>query len=168
MNANIPVHKAKTSYSNIDDDLDDIRIYDSPYLAKMDIADAFRLLPLKPARYNLTGFKLNGEYYYDCCVPMGASSSCLTFERVSDSLLHIIQNKYKVKHVLKVIDDFLFIAETKEECQRALDSFEGPTKCLTFLGIQIDTEKGELSIPPEKFAKYTNDINVALKADSIT
>ena len=113
VNANIPDHKAKTTYSNIDDALDDIRLYDSPYLAKTDIADAFRLLLLKPACYNLTGFKLKGEYYYDCCVPMGASSSCLTFERVSDSLVHIIKNKYKVKHVTKVLDDFLFIAETK-------------------------------------------------------
>ena len=99
---------------------------------------------------------------------MGASSSCLTFERVSDSLVHILKNKYKVKHVTKVLDDFLFIVETKKECQRVLDSFtelaaeinlplavhktEGPTKCLTFLGIQINTEKGELSIPPEKIA----------------
>ena len=27
---------------------------------------------------------------------------------------------------------------------------EGPTTCLTFLGIEIDTEKGELRLPKEK------------------
>ena len=114
----------------------------------------------------------------------GGSSSCLTFERFSDALLYIITSRLKIKHCCKVLDDFLFIAETKELCQYALDAFsefakrialplavhktEGPSTCLTFLGIQIDTFKGELSIPQDKIKRYSNDIDDAVKVGSLT
>ena len=184
VNANIPRELTKVTYATVEDATEIIRQFDAPFLAKTDIADAFRLLPLNPECYNLTGFKLQGYYYYDKCVPMGASSSCQTFERFSDALLHILKSHYQVKHIVKVLDDFLLIGESRELCQHALDSFthlahrinlplaahktEGPTQCLTFLGIQIDTLKGELSIPQGKIIKYTSDILAALKTESVT
>ena len=80
VNENIPKDFSHTSYATIDDALEIISSLHSPYLAKADIAEAFRLLPLHPNCYNLTGFRLNDLYYYDRCLPMGASSSCAIFE----------------------------------------------------------------------------------------
>ena len=71
VNANIPSELTKTTYDTIEDAVEIIQHYDSPYLAKTDIAEAFRLLPLHPSSYNLTGFKLQGKYFYDKCLPMG-------------------------------------------------------------------------------------------------
>ena len=115
---------------------------------------------------------------------MGASSSCLMFVRFSDALVHILKEKFKIKHICKVLDDFLFIAETKDLCQYALDAFtnlaakinlplalhktEGPTQNLIFLGIQIDTLRGELSIPIGKVKKYSANIEKALQEKQIT
>jgi hypothetical protein len=45
-------------------------------MAKCDIEDAFRLVPIHPTDYHLLGFTWNNLYYYDRCLPMGASSSC--------------------------------------------------------------------------------------------
>ena len=77
---NIPDSKATVQYSTLEEALEIISLCDNCFLAKSDIADAFRLIPLSPEDYHLTGFKLNGKYFYDKCLPMGARSACLTFE----------------------------------------------------------------------------------------
>jgi hypothetical protein len=46
------------------------------YLGKTDVEDAFRNFDIHPSDYHLLGFTWNGFYYYDKCLPMGASSSC--------------------------------------------------------------------------------------------
>ena len=60
------------------------------YLAKADIADAFRLLPVHPSDHNLLGFKYNYEYYYDTRLPKGCAASCKIFESFSDALVFIL------------------------------------------------------------------------------
>ena len=87
-------------------------------MAKSDISEAFRLIPLSPESYRHTGFSLNGEFFYDRCLPMGASSSCKIFEAFSDSLKFILQEHYSLPHVLKVLDDFLFISDTEVDCKK--------------------------------------------------
>ena len=42
--------------------MDIIARMDTPYLAKADIKDAFRLIPVNPAYHNLLGFKFQGLY----------------------------------------------------------------------------------------------------------
>ena len=80
VNKNIPKDKSTITYSNI---LDVISVIQdcSPdaYLVKSDIADTFRLIPLHPSQYHLTGFCWQGQYYYDLCLPQGCSYSCKIF-----------------------------------------------------------------------------------------
>ena len=68
-------------------------------MAKTDIADAYRLVPLHPSQYKLTGFYFHG-YYFDCCLPQGCSSSCQIFEKISDRLLCILNNVFQVVKVM--------------------------------------------------------------------
>ena len=49
------------------------------YIAKCEIEKAFRVLPMHSSSYHLMGFKWNGAYYYDRCLPMGSSVSCRFF-----------------------------------------------------------------------------------------
>lgn len=48
-------------------------------------------------------------YYYDKCLPMGASSSCQIFEKLSSSLQWIMLNKFFAKGMSHMIDDFFFL-----------------------------------------------------------
>ena len=114
---------------------------------------------------------------------MGASSACKIFERFSDALAHILRTHYAVKHV-KVLDDFLFIGETRKECQHALDAFlslckktgipiashktQDPTNSLTFLGIHIDTVHSQISIPLSKISLYKLHVQELLTRDCCT
>ena len=70
------------------------------------------------------------------------------------------------KNVIKVLDDFLFVGESFQECLYTLNSFKhlcrligvpladhktvGPTSCLTFLGIEIDLKTAEARIRIDK------------------
>ena len=92
------------------------------FLAKSDISEACRLLPLNPSQYHLMGFSWRNKYYFDICLPMGCSDSCRLYESFSDSSVLILKNKYEVEHIIKVLDDFLFLLENEHKCQSALIS----------------------------------------------
>lgn len=42
-------------------------------IGKLDIKSLFRLLPVYPEDFDLLGFKLEGLYYIDKCLPMGCA-----------------------------------------------------------------------------------------------
>lgn len=102
-----------------------------------------------------------GLYYYDCCMPMGCSSSCKTFETFSSAVEWIAQNKLNIRNILHLLDDFLLIAPSAELCQGQLDLFlllcnylgipmapektVGPSTTLQFAGIELDSVLMEAS-----------------------
>lgn len=55
-------------------------------LAKADVKSAFSLLPLWPGDFDLLGFVLDKQYYFDKCLLMGCSISCATFEKFATFL----------------------------------------------------------------------------------
>ena len=80
VNYNIPKSAATVKYASLQDAILDIQqCSPGAWMAKVDIANAFRLIPLHPYQYHLTGVSWNGKYYYDKCLPMGCSSSCSIF-----------------------------------------------------------------------------------------
>lgn len=54
----------------------------SAELGKVDIKNAFRLLPIHQGDFDLLGFKFKNQFYIDKCLPMGCSISCAIFEKV--------------------------------------------------------------------------------------
>ena len=86
-------------------------------MAKADIRDAFRFIPLAPTDYELTGFTLQAKLYYERCLPRMASSACTIFEKLLDALVFILKNNFHVKHISKVLDEFLFIGDRPTACR---------------------------------------------------
>ena len=174
VNDNIPDELCKVKYDTIDSALKILASRPSSYMAKSDISEAFRLIPLHPDSHKLTGFMFDEKYFYDKCLPMGASSSCKIFESFSDALKYILIAQYGLSNVIKVLDDFMFIADSEEDCKDALDFFRSlcslvgvpisrektvePTRALVFLGYHIDLDKRVVSIPKEKILAYTEHV----------
>lgn len=52
-------------------------------LGKMDISNAFRLLPIRPEDFILLRFKFLDNYFVDKCLPMGCAISCALFVLLS-------------------------------------------------------------------------------------
>ena len=69
VNGGIPPNKKEVHYQSFQDATKLVQKHaPAAFLAKTDIADAFRIIPLHPSQYHLTGFYWKG-YYYDRCLP---------------------------------------------------------------------------------------------------
>lgn len=139
------------------------------FLAKTDIKNAFRIIPIHPIDYGLLGMQWRGLYYYDRCMPMGCSSSCLTFETFSTAVEWIARHKLKIDYILHLLDDFLLVASSSQLCKKQLDLFLslcsylgipmapektcGLATTMSFAGIELDSILLEARLPLEKVEK---------------
>ena len=138
-----------------------------------------------PSDYRYLGFTWNDFYYYDRCLPMGASSSCQIFERFSCALQWIMQHKYQAAGMSHIIDDFLFVGPPdSQKCLTDLSAFLQlcqrlgvpikeektvlPTKVITIYGIEVDSNKLECRLPQDKIDKVKNALHSASKKKKIT
>ncbi len=142
------------------------------FFAKTDIKSAFRIIPIHPNDYPLLGMPWRGLHYYDKCMPMGRSSSCKTFEIFSTSIEWISRHKLEIDELLHLLDDFLFVSSTYDQCQRNLNRFissqlgvpigpnktYGPSTTLTFAGTELDSIRSEARLPRDKITKCVDII----------
>ena len=159
---------SSVKYASFDDAVEHL-IKLGPYtkLAKTDIDSAFRLIPIHPSDHPLLGFKFGTEFYYDCCLPFGASSSCAIFESFSSALEWVAKYKYNIKHIVHILDDFLILDPPfNNKCNEKLSIFlnmfselgvpikqektELATTCITFMGLELDSAKMEARLPQDK------------------
>lgn len=101
VNSQIPAVNSQVSYDSIDTVINLVKQFGSGALmAKCDFQDGFRNIPIHPDDYHLLGFMWDNLYYYDKCLPMGASSSCQIFEKLSSSLQWIMLTNFLAKSCL--------------------------------------------------------------------
>ena len=153
------------------------------FMSKSDIKSAFRLLPVLPEQIRLLGVKWEDNFYFDRCLPMGASSAPQLFEKVS-SALHFLGEKKGIQNMVHYLDDFFIVAPSAEGCQADLDTFtglceqvkiplapektQGPSQVLNFLGIEIDSVAEVVRLPPDKLEKCKSAILLMLKKTKCT
>ena len=54
-------------------------------LSKIDLKNAFRLIPVRPEDWNLPGICWRGNYYVDTCLPFGLRSAPSIFNRLASA-----------------------------------------------------------------------------------
>ena len=138
-------------------------------LAKMDIRHAYRNIPVAPEDKPLLGLQWENQFYVDQVLPFGLRSAPMIFSAIADALLWIMQRK-GVSWAIHYIDDFLTIgAPHSQECLQNMVTMQtvceeagvpieqaksvGPSTSIVFLGILIDSVRGELRLPQEKLAQ---------------
>ena len=154
-------------------------------MAKTDIDSAFRLVPIHPDDHELLGIMWEGQYYFDTCLPFGASSSCAIFERFSSSLQWIAATQFNIRDSIHILDDFLFMGPpSSNSCQSDLSKFLGlckvigvpikkektvaPTTCITFMGLELDSASMEARLPYDKLVKVRSLLKEIAKCRKIT
>ena len=143
------------------------------WFSKSDLKSAFRILGIQPEDWPLLFMKVEHPitrktlYFFDKCLPFGASISCSHFQRFSDGLRHIFQVTTKtIGQVPNYLDDFLFISLCKRRCNQLIQEFlalcmetgvpiseekcEWATTLIIFLGILMDGINHVLAIPEDK------------------
>ncbi|XP_041435508.1 uncharacterized protein LOC121399294 isoform X1 [Xenopus laevis] len=154
-------------------------------MAKADVESAFRLLPVHRESLHLLGCFFGGGYYVDRSLPMGCSISCSYFEAFSTFLEWVVRQKAGVNGIIHYLDDFLCVGPSDSAlcgvllqtlCEVASefgvplanDKTEGPTTCLKFLGIEIDTIQQECRIPQDKIWLLEEEVRYACAAKKVT
>ena len=141
-------------------------------------------MPVHPDNQHLLGISWNGQVYIDRALPFGLRSAPKIFTAVADALAWSL-HAGGIRFVLHYLDDFLFIGapnslEATHAAQLATITFadlgvpvavhktEGPSSCVTFLGIQVDTDKGQLRFPWEKLQRVRDKVQPWLHRGSHT
>ena len=137
-------------------------------LAKMDVQEAYRLVPIHNNDKHLLGISSEGQVYIDIALPFGLRSAPLIFTAIADGVQWILEQR-GVSDVSHYLDDFItigppstiqcatnqnIITDTCKELGIPLAPHKsvGPTTCLVFLGIEIDTIAMELRLPADKLS----------------
>ena len=137
-------------------------------LAKMDVKQAYRNVPVNPKDRHLLGMHWKGEVFMDMALPFGLRSAPLLFTALADALLWIMKQR-GVTWVDHYIDDFITagppgssecahnVATMKAVCEETglptePEKDEGPATVLSFLGMELDTQALEIRLPQEKLS----------------
>ena len=138
-------------------------------MAKVDIEAAYRLVPVHSEDRPLLGVQINNECFCDGMLPFGLRSAPKIFTALADALEWCIRRQ-GVDFVFHYLDDFIILGRPglsqcgddlkslQEVCSTlgvplAAHKQEGPTTCLTFLGIEIDSVERTLRLPEEKLRR---------------
>ena len=151
----------------------------SHYIAKVDLASAYRCVKIHPDCFDATGlkWKFNGNtmYMYDSRLPFGCSKN----PYISNTLIQSVCRMMKRQGIMVIcyMDDFLVIGKTMGECKEGMDRLlalrrklgfqiswpkvQNPSQKLIFLGVEIDIsgEAVTLRLPDEKLQQLKNLIS---------
>ena len=170
VNVGIPKMLCSLKYITVDLAIEHIKqIGQGTLLAKVDIKSAFRLLPVHPADRHLLAMRWDQHIFIDTCLPFGLRSIPKLFNVLADLLSWILEQQL-VTPVLHYLDDFLTMGppqsltcsnhlfEIKDICSTlgiplALEKIEGPSDCLTFLGITLDSQSMQARLPDDKLQR---------------
>ena len=185
LNDGISSEFTSVSYATVEDAIHTIRTAGyGCFMAKTDVKNAFRIIPIQPQDYHLLGICWRGLYCYDRCMPMGCSSSCKTFEIFSSAVEWIAREKSHIDHILNRLDDVLIVSPSHDLCKQQLDLFLmlchylgipmapektiGSSSTISFAGIELDSVLMEARLPPDELVKCHDLIASFLRRRKIT
>ena len=169
INDNLHRHLSHVSYASTDDAAMLMHFLGpGALLAKIDIQNAYRLVPIHPEDRCFLGVSWQGSVYVDCQLPFGLATAPAIFNALAEALEWILKSR-GVHHVIHYLDDFLLLGHpNSDECAMALrttlatcrelgvplaeDKVEGPAPLLTFQGIELNTMTMSLGLPQDKLA----------------
>ena len=158
------------SYASIDDAVERILYLGrGTELVKIDLKDAYRIVPVHPHDMQLLAISWQGSTYVDRALPFGLRSAPKLFTAISDMISWVLYQE-GLEYQIHYLDDFLFFgrpgtgegATLLSKALRVLanlgvpvapQKIEGPSTLVTFLGIIIDTQTSQLRLPPEKLQR---------------
>jgi hypothetical protein len=172
INSLINKEECSLTYVKLDDAIDYIqKCGQGSLLCKADISDAFKLLPIKPEQYHLFCIKWQDQYMFSCRLTFGSRSSPVIFDSFATAVCWIAMQKYNIKFILHLLDDFLTIDAPDADAQHTMDTLQGifkrlnvplaehktmgPCTVLEYLGIILDTEQMLAKLPADKVLRIT-------------
>jgi hypothetical protein len=139
-------------------------------MLKLDLEQAFRHIPVRPFDWPLLGFHWSNQFYHDVVLGFGLRSAPYIFNLFAEALHWIIESHIPA-YLRHYLDDFLNIfppctspdtVHAALEWALALGSLlglrfqpekvEGPSTCIEFLGIILDSIRMEARLGENKLS----------------
>ncbi len=139
-------------------------------MAKLDVGNAYRNIPVRPDDWPLLGFVWQHRYYWDTVLPFGLASSSLLFETFALAARHIINARIPLSVTDNYADDYCQVttaARGMEVAKRSLattvalvsgelglpmpaDKIAGPDTSMRLLGLLIDSVHMEVRLDDDR------------------
>ena len=136
-------------------------------MGKVDVKSAYRIIPVHPLDRHLLGMFWQDGYYIDLALPFGLRSAPAIFNSLADLFHWCLVNNWNVLDLLHYLDDYFTLGPPNSDiCASRLraidraaneigtplspDKCVGPTTCLVFLGIQLDSVNMTAQLPSDK------------------
>ena len=170
VNDGIPKELCSLGYMSVDDVVAQVlKLGKGSELAKVDVQQAYRNVPVHPGDRHLLGMEWQGRVFIDGALPFGLRSAPLLFTALGDAIQWSAE-KEGVSWMGHYIDDFVTVGrpdsgecgrnlwKIKEVCARVGMSLEpdkevGPATAITFLGMELDSANMEVRLPEAKLAE---------------
>ncbi len=149
---------------------------DKPFLAKSDLSNAFHHILVNPKYWHQLGFSWQGQFYAFACLPFGCRASPKRFDEFARALEFMAIERGMSPMSWHFLDDTITCAPSRTECQQSIDIFNETarlagftlqeSKCtaasqvIEFLGIEIDTVKGTLSITEQRMCEIVEELKM--------
>ena len=120
-------------------------------LFKVDLSRGYRQMMIDPLEIEKMGFTFDGDYYFDCMLSMGSTSSARCCQRVTSAVVYVYTKWGYI--AINYLDD-LGGADHEEHADRAfctlrnlltqfglteaLNKCCSPTHVMVFLGIEVN------------------------------
>ena len=171
-------------YIKIDDAIKEIkRVGKGAILNKTDITDAFKQLNIRRDQHHLYCIKWRGLYYYYVRLCFGLRSSLVLFDSLSRAVCWIARSNYEIPYILHLLGDFLTIQPPSTIGHRTMalltllfnrlgiplskKTTAGPTTCLEYLGVVLDSDRLECRLPVDQVDRIINFIEHFLTRKSV-
>ena len=151
---------------------------------KTDIEDAFKLCPIRvdPCQFHVVQWQ--GQYYFLTRLCFGSRSSPKLFTLLSKALHFIATQNYGIRVLLYLLDDFLSIDPPGDDSIRSMcllthifkvlniplhsDKTLGPDTVMIFLGITLDSNLMQASLPRDKVDRIIEMLNQYTEKRSVS
>ncbi|XP_077349948.1 uncharacterized protein LOC143998047 [Lithobates pipiens] len=184
LNSLIPSEEFSLKYASVDMAIQVIlKTGTGTWLSKADISNAFKLLPIHPSLWCWHGIKWRQRYYFATKLTFGSKSSPWLFDTFAQALAWILLHVAQCQEVIHYLDDFLLIESPGSPPQdlgklRAVfnnlnvpiaeHKVEGPSQAITFLGVSLDTNTMQASLPPDKLTRIRTVLRDFTRARTCT
>ena len=161
---------ASVAYVSVDDVVACIlRLGKGTFMAKRDIKQAYRNIPVHPDDQTLLGMVWKDTLFVDTRLPFGLRSAPLLFTVVADALQWALMSR-GVAFIFHYVDDFIVLGRADSfDCARWVgvmdttceelglpiepEKSEGPSTTIPFLGVELDSVAMEARLPQQKLVQ---------------
>ena len=159
-----------------------IAIGPGAFMFTMDVSRAYKNFKSCPLDWPLLAIHWRKEFYLDVTMPFGARASSGHMQRVADTIVACLASAGVTAHMylddLVVVAPTLQVARAQYETARdllarlglpeAMDKSQPPATLIKWLGINIDSVAGTMSVPSDKLDQLVTLSKAAVRRRSIT